>query len=174
MNRSATLPTLAALTAALFACAPPGPAEAPAPTIARDAAAASRVSAPGTATPDETGRAAAVFTAAQADRGRAIFRSTCSECHYSSEFRGSQFQFAWSERSVADLYREIARNMPEDAPGSLSPQEYVDVVSYILQLNGFPAGTVELTDDEAAMSAVGLRASGGSAGGFEGRLQPPR
>jgi hypothetical protein len=96
---------------------------------------------------------AGIFTEDQAERGRASFRSICSECHYSSEFRGTQFQFEWRRRTVWDFYREISRTMPEDAPGSLDPQQYVDIVSYVLRANGFPAGDVELTPEQAVLDA---------------------
>ncbi len=51
--------------------------------------------------------------------------------------------------------------MPDDAPGSLPPQQYVDVVTYILQLNGFPPGARELTRDEERMGATTLVAPSG-------------
>jgi len=97
-------------------------------------------------------------------RGRATFRSVCADCHYSSEFRDSQFQFKWGRRTVAELYRNILENMPDDAPGSLERQQYVDVVSYILQLNGFPAGPGELTAEGPGMSGVTLKAPSDSDG----------
>ena len=40
--------------------------------------------------------------------------------------------------------------MPEDAPGSLSENEVLDIVAYVLQTNGFPAG------DKAIPSANAL------------------
>ena len=107
--------------------------------------------------------ATATYTEAQADRGRSAFRATCAECHYSSEFRGSQFQFSWRRRSVGDLYGDISRNMPEDDPGSLEPQVYVDVVAYILQLNGFPAGETELPADETVLDGFSMAAPAGGA-----------
>jgi hypothetical protein len=30
--------------------------------------------------------------------------------------------------------------MPEDAPGSLPENEVLDIVAYVIQTNGFPAG----------------------------------
>jgi len=156
MNRPATL-LLAALAAVSTACASSGPGEsrAAAPTPAGAAAPAQPA---GEAVSPEAPAAAAVglFTEEQAARGRAAFRGTCADCHYSSEFRDAQFKFKWGKRTVAELYRDIVENMPDDAPGSLPPQEYVDVVSYILQLNGFPPGARELTGDEAAMRLVTL------------------
>jgi hypothetical protein len=40
--------------------------------------------------------------------------------------------------------------MPLGAAGSLTGQEYVDVLAYILQANGHPAGKDELTSAVAA------------------------
>lgn len=165
MNRSATLLALAAVAAALQSCASPGPVASP--------SAASSTSREASSAPAPSGGGGR-FTDAQAGRGRETFRSTCADCHYSSEFRGTQFQFAWGRRSVADLYREIVRNMPEDAPGSLSTQEYVDVVTYILRLNGFPAGEVELTADEDAMGAFTLEAPPPGPVPTPGRPSPDR
>lgn len=130
------------------------------------ACAASGGSGPASASPDAGTAATAaptdgVYSEAQAARGRDAFRASCAECHYSSEFRGTQFQFAWGRRSAGDLYGEIMRNMPEDAPGSLDDQVYVDIVAYILQLNGFPAGTAELPPDETVLDAHVLQAPSG-------------
>lgn len=100
----------------------------------------------------------AVYSEAQATRGRDSFRASCAECHYSSEFRGSRFQFEWRRRTVGDLLTEIVSNMPEDAPGSLEDSVYLDIVAYILQLNGFPAGSAELPTDRASLRRYGLAA----------------
>ena len=51
---------------------------------------------------------------------------------------------SWAGASVAALYDDIYSLMPEDQPGSLPPQQYADVIAYILQLNGLPPGDVEL------------------------------
>jgi mono/diheme cytochrome c family protein len=156
MNRPATL-LLAALVAAATACASPGsgdpPAAQPAPVGANAPA-----NAPADAPADAS---AGLFTEEQSSRGRAAFRATCAECHYSSEFRDAKFKFKWGRRTVAELYRDIVENMPDDAPGSLPPQQYVDVVTYILQLNGFPAGPRELTGDVETMRAHTLEAPSG-------------
>ncbi len=159
MKRPATL-LLAALAAAATACASSGPGESaaapPSPSTGAEAALPPSPAAPAQA-PTE-----GLFTEAQAVRGRATFRSVCADCHYSSEFRDSQFQFKWGRRTVADLYENIVENMPDDAPGSLERQQYIDVVSYILQLNGFPAGPSELTAESPSMSGATLNALPGS------------
>jgi cytochrome c5 len=101
-----------------------------------------------------------LFTDAQADRGRIVFRETCSECHYTSEVRGDQFMWDWGGRTVEDLYKNLVRTMPDDDPGSLEPQSYIDVVTYILRLNGVPPGTNELTADGPGLKAP-IRAPAG-------------
>lgn len=150
--------TLSALAVVCFvagACASPragGAREAAAPAAQAPQPAPEPATGPG------------IYAEAQAERGRTSFRDVCAECHYSSEFRDQQFKFKWGRRTVRDLYRDIVRNMPEDDPGSLSDQEYVDIVAYILQLNGFVAGGTELPADEAALAGHSMTppASGGT------------
>lgn len=98
----------------------------------------------------------ATFTDEQADRGRDIFRAQCTECHYSSEFSDSQFKFKWSRRSAGNLYELIQSSMPETAPGSLTAEETVDLVSYILSMNGFEPGASELAPDRAVLDGISL------------------
>ena len=113
-----------------------------------------------TAPPTVGATGGGLYTEAQAERGRAAFRSVCAECHYSSEFRGTQFQFEWRRRTVWDFFREVSRTMPEDAPGSLEAQEYVDIVTYVLRSNGFPPGQRELVPEESIMDAHAMAAPG--------------
>jgi hypothetical protein len=44
--------------------------------------------------------------------------------------------------------------MPLDAPDSLTAEEYVDILAYILQENGFPAGPQDLRADAAVLRGV--------------------
>jgi hypothetical protein len=44
--------------------------------------------------------------------------------------------------------------MPEDNPSSLSEQEYVDVVAYMLTVGGIPAGDDELQADPRSLARV--------------------
>ncbi len=103
-----------------------------------------------------------VFSASQAGRGRAVFVDLCSECHYTSEMRDAPFQFTWKRRTAWDLHRLVVRDMPEDAPGSLSNQQYIDVTAYILQLNGYPPGDLELVRDEAILRAIPMKKPAGT------------
>ncbi|MGB1657449.1 MAG: c-type cytochrome [Longimicrobiales bacterium] len=154
MNRSTTL----LLGASLFvfsACASSGstatsaavdPAPVNAPAATSEAA----------ATASTATAAMASFTDDQADRGREVFRSQCTECHASSEFSDSQFKFKWSRRHAGSLYQMIQTQMPETAPGSLSDEEAVDLVSYILRMNGFEPGSAELSSDRAVLDGISL------------------
>jgi hypothetical protein len=99
----------------------------------------------------------ALFTAVQADRGRDTFRAQCTECHFSGEFSDDQFKFKWSRRTAHDLYDFILTQMPESAPGSLTPAESAELTAYILRLNGLDEGGTPLPTDEAALSAISLR-----------------
>ena len=92
-----------------------------------------------------------VYSAEQAQRGRQAFTEVCSECHSSSEFRGRDFEFTWRRRTAWDLYRELRRTMPEDFPGALPPQTYVDVIAYVLEINDYAPGSVELEPDEESL-----------------------
>jgi len=44
--------------------------------------------------------------------------------------------------------------MPEDDPGSLPIQQYLDAVAYILSLNEYPQGARELEDDAQLLRAI--------------------
>jgi hypothetical protein len=61
-----------------------------------------------------------------------------------NEFRGRLFEMAWASRSVAAFFNFISTSMPQDAPGSLAPEQYAAVTAYILRLNNRPAGNAEL------------------------------
>ena len=92
---------------------------------------------------------AAIFTSGQADRGRTAFDETCSDCHTNGEFRGRTFQSIWGHRTVYSFYRTIRSTMPDDTPGGLEEETYLDVVSYILSINGHAAGSSELAADSS-------------------------
>tara|TARA_B100000586_G_scaffold249483_1_gene207447 strand:- start:257 stop:520 length:264 start_codon:yes stop_codon:yes gene_type:complete len=54
-------------------------------------------------------------------------------CHSISEFRGGGFRLAWAGFTVGDLFQPISTLIPKDDPGSLSPEEYSAIVSYLLR-----------------------------------------
>jgi hypothetical protein len=95
-----------------------------------------------------------VYTEAQAERGKSTFERTCTSCHDTVRFTGAEFVQTWSDKPLADLFEVMRTTMPEDNPGSLKPQQYADILSYVLKLNGFGAGETELTGTALAMKAI--------------------
>lgn len=93
-----------------------------------------------------------VFTDAQAQRGEVAYGISCAGCHGQDLYgramgplRGDHFLDRWREDSLDVLFTHIRTRMPADAAGSLSEAAYLDILAYILHVNGFPAGPVELT-----------------------------
>jgi S-disulfanyl-L-cysteine oxidoreductase SoxD len=95
-----------------------------------------------------------VFTAAQAERGREAYALHCSSCHGNDlqggagpTIQGLQFIDNWREDSLKSLFTFIQTRMPLRAPGTLGDETYLDILTYILSMNMFPAGSKELTHD---------------------------
>ncbi len=104
-----------------------------------------------------------VYTREQAERGRARYDSACAECHgialadgTSPPLAGDQFTASWGrpDLTLDDLYYIVRKTMPKDTPGSLTTEDYSDIVAYVLQRNGFPPGEKELTPDPAVLKSV--------------------
>lgn len=102
-----------------------------------------------------------VFSAEQAKRGWQQFQSNCASCHGTElegtadakSLKGDRFWTDWKETTVDYMLERISQSMPfsEDGSlaGTLSEQTYVDIVSHILNTNGFPAGQGELSTDSS-------------------------
>ena len=50
----------------------------------------------------------------------------------------------WEQQSVNDLMERVHTTMPLDNPGALNAPSATDVVAYLLQQNGMPAGNKPL------------------------------
>jgi mono/diheme cytochrome c family protein len=98
-----------------------------------------------------------VFTADQAARGRAVYERHCAECHmhdlagreYAGALAGYGFQLKWQDATLGELLGRI-RSMPLGRPRSLTGDEYIDILAYVLQKNAYPQGTSELTAEVVA------------------------
>ena len=104
--------------------------------------------------PAATGPLAPTFTVEQATRGQRVFTGICSTCHGRNEFSGPIFAVTWRAEPLAAIYEHISTNMPQDRPGSLTPDQYVDVLAFILQLNGIQPGTQELLPNVALLARM--------------------
>jgi alcohol dehydrogenase (cytochrome c) len=113
---------------------------------------------------------AAVYSAAQAGAGRAVYQQSCASCHMpdlagrneAPQLAGNNFMNTWRSRSTRDLFEFIQSTMPPTGE-TLSGDQYLAVTAFILQANGAPAGTQPLTPTTAA--PIGTVASGAAAAG---------
>jgi mono/diheme cytochrome c family protein len=97
---------------------------------------------------------AGVYTAAQAERGIAVYKSKCASCHAPNRFTDDFFYQSFAGKPLWEMFEVISDSMPEDDPGGLKKEEYADVIAYLLKLNNFPAGEAELPTDKDALSAI--------------------
>lgn len=107
-----------------------------------------------------------LYTAAQAEAGRAVYERECAVCHQSNlqgsfeapQLAGESFLRFWGALTPRDLFERTRASMPPDRQGALGDQAYLDVVAYLLQANGAPAGNAPLT--AAAAAPIGSVAAG--------------
>ena len=85
-----------------------------------------------------------VYSHEQAERGQRLFSEACMVCHQAEEFADSGYMDGWSGMSVNNLVEFIRSTMPEDNPGRLKRKEYIDIVAFLFQQNGLPAGGTEM------------------------------
>jgi mono/diheme cytochrome c family protein len=103
-----------------------------------------------------------VFTAAQAERGGAVYAQSCANCHggglegadMSPALAGAAFMASWNDLTLGDLFERIRISMPADRPGTLSRQQMADVIAFVLRSNQFPAGATELPTETPALRAM--------------------
>jgi mono/diheme cytochrome c family protein len=103
-----------------------------------------------------------VYSAAQAERGRSAYETSCVNCHNrdlagsvrAPALRGDKFMLSWQNGSVNNLYSKIRFSMPATYPDSVSDEVKLDIVAYLLQQNGFPAGSTGLAIDAERLEAI--------------------
>jgi mono/diheme cytochrome c family protein len=96
-----------------------------------------------------------VYTAEQADRGVARYKQKCASCHAPNRFTDdSLFLTPYAGKPLWEMFEVISDSMPEDDPGGMKPEEYADVIAYLLRLNGFPTGQTELPTSKDALTVI--------------------
>ncbi len=95
-----------------------------------------------------------VYTAEQAVKGKEVFHGACLGCHTTASHTGAAFALRWFGKPLGELYDYVSQLMPKSGPGTLTEDEYVWVIAYILKLNGMPAGSTELHADPAWLRSV--------------------
>ena len=104
-----------------------------------------------------------VYTDAQAKRGADVYKDQCAPCHGDNlkgtdaggpTLVGPDFINGWKDMSLGALLNKVNMDMPSNAPGTLTPEQYADVLSYVLSMNKYPAGQTELPTDAVALKPV--------------------
>ena len=104
-----------------------------------------------------------LYTSAQATRGTALYADKCAVCHgdkleggVGPALSGETFsQTAAAEQMTAkSLFTKVSTTMPTGAPASLKQNEYEALLAFLLQTNGFPAGSTPFSKDTPGLDQV--------------------
>ena len=98
--------------------------------------------------------ASGVYTEEQATRGRDTYQMQCKSCHTPASHTGTTFATWWDRKPLSELFQFVTTRMPKNEPGSLQPDEYADVVAYLLKLNDLPSGSEPLPADSVALKKI--------------------
>jgi mono/diheme cytochrome c family protein len=109
---------------------------------------------------------APTFDRAQVAHGKSLYASACAKCHGANlqgvnapALRGPAFAPAANAHlTIGGIYGYMETNMPADRPGKLKPEDYADIMAFLLNSNGYGAGTTKLTPDTAKASSTPLNA----------------
>lgn len=103
-----------------------------------------------------------VYTKKQADAAKEQFDKICADCHPFTvagkkkpkdvPLGEDPFYDNWTGRPLSQMITTIALTMPNDGSAVVTEEEAADLVAYILQQNGFTAGSQPLT--KATATAV--------------------
>jgi len=108
-----------------------------------------------------------VYTSAQADRGGALYSKSCAGCHGADlaggetapALTGGQFLTNWDGYTVGDLFERTRVSMPADGPGTLTRQEYADILAFIFSRDEFPPGMRELSTRTEILRQIAFKAT---------------
>jgi cytochrome c len=105
----------------------------------------------------------ALYMKTQATAGAKVYGARCEVCHGAAlqgvngpALVGHNIMLLGEKNhlTVGDFFQFITAQMPLNAPASLSHADYVNVMAYLLQKNGYPAGAKPLTYAGAMKSSV--------------------
>jgi hypothetical protein len=66
------------------------------------------------------------------------------------------FAERWKDQTLGDMVYAIASTMPKESPTSLPLTAYVDIVTFLLDKNGVPAGDTDLPADVPTLRAIAI------------------
>ena len=94
------------------------------------------------------------YTEEQAASGELAYLQNCEACHGDNlnggvgggpPLAGEVFFEHWTGVPLDGLFVYVKELMPQDNPNSLSNQTVSNILAFILQYNGFPAGSTALS-----------------------------
>jgi mono/diheme cytochrome c family protein len=98
-----------------------------------------------------------LFQQAQAEQGHQLFNNYCAQCHrpdlsgaQGPALKGAAFLDKWTNKPLSALYNFEHTKMPANAPDSLPDATLLPITAYILEQNGYAAGSGPL--DQAALA----------------------
>lgn len=102
------------------------------------------------------------YTKAQAERGEAVYKANCAQCHganlddgqFATPLKGPAFAALWGGQGLDAPFDFMTAQMPPVAPGSLGTQAYADVLAYIISHNGIAEGEKELPTDPQILKQI--------------------
>jgi len=102
-----------------------------------------------------------IFTDEQADRGKANFAQSCTRCHgqdlaglTAPSLNGNRFITAWENENLYKLFVKVRDTMPPNFGTILTDEAKLDVVTFLLRTNGYPAGPQELKVDAESLENI--------------------
>ena len=105
-----------------------------------------------------------LYSKEQATRGGEQYVKVCQQCHTPEKvppgkkpgppLTGPKFMDAWVDRPLGELFGTIFNTMPSDGSMTLTVDQALDAVAYILQLNGYPDGPAPLKNDDVMKNAL--------------------
>jgi len=105
-----------------------------------------------------------IYTTAQADGAKAQYDKLCLECHAFTvaakkapedlPLGDEPFFKAWAGKSIDELVSVIVLTMPNDGSAVVNEDDALNLMAYVLQQNGFPAGAAPLTKETASAVLV--------------------
>ena len=110
-----------------------------------------------------------VYTAPQADRGKVVYAGHCARCHGDDlgavrgyPLAGERFIDHWESHTLEHLFRRIRDTMPPAGEAvTVGENDKRDVMAYLLQQNGFPAGSAELARGDNELATVQITGKAG-------------
>jgi mono/diheme cytochrome c family protein len=99
-------------------------------------------------------------------QGHKDYYTFCGECHgdglagngEAPPLTGDSFVGNWSGKSIHDFYAFVSSAMPQGLAGDLKPEQYSDIIAYILAANGAKPGAAAF--DKNSSVKIGAVADG--------------